>query len=240
MSQDFIAKQQARYNQMHANPVSAPAAPGPVTPATNVSTPTPSVTQNSVASNMPATPSTVVSPTAPVQTPEARQSEILKNLSEGYAHAPQLFANREAFNQAYNYNTKPANERAVLDSFYASKQPQQPQTGADFFNIIASGAPISPMQKNNPSYIQAQKQWSTVQQYMGANGDQIYAGVQGGTLIPGSDSWNYLAKVNPLAIQQYQKKQSAASYAQTVNSVSSNVVSGVVSGSKDFYGLVKS
>lgn len=64
-----------------------------------------------------------------------REMEIMKNLNEGFTYNPALFESRENFDRAYNYASKPENERAILDSFWNSKKGDV----GSFFDTLVSG-----------------------------------------------------------------------------------------------------
>lgn len=52
---------------------------------------------------------------------DQRNYEILANLQQGYAQDPGLFSDFETFRSSYGYDTKPENEKRILESFFKSK-----------------------------------------------------------------------------------------------------------------------
>ena len=62
-------------------------------------------------------------------TSAGREAEIQKNLSEGYANAPELFKSQDAYRKAYGYDTADQGKKAILDAFYSKvSAPQTPET----------------------------------------------------------------------------------------------------------------
>lgn len=66
-----------------------------------------------------------------------REKEIIANLNEGAKNAPQLFKDRSSFDAAYGYTTADAGKKAILDSFFKSRQ--EPQDENTLFAQIVGG-----------------------------------------------------------------------------------------------------
>lgn len=153
-------------------PVETPATPA--TPAT--ATPTPATTTPT------ATTATTPTTATPVKTEEERSVEIFNNLTEGLKNAPQLFQDRNAFNKAYNYDSKPANEKAILDSFFASNQPDNRPN--QLAAILASRGKLPLGVAGTENGMLAQHIYDTAKPYLNASSDTLLAGMNTGKIVP--------------------------------------------------------
>lgn len=104
---------------------------------------------------------------------EQRNSEIVKNLNEGYANAPELFQDRISFEKAYGYAEKPENERATLDAYWNSKLPK---SSDDLFKTYAATGNSAAF-ANTTEGLQAKHRLELASPYRNADSNALYSGM---------------------------------------------------------------
>lgn len=156
--------------------------PTPVTPATPVTT-------------TEVKPTVTPTPTK-VETPVDRATQINQNLTEGFNNNPALFQDRQAFDNAYSYNSKPPEEKAALDAFYKSKQP----TINSYYDQLVAGT-ANPDSRNDPSYRVANMRYNKMKIYSWMSQTELKDSLKNGDIIEGSQEWEDVKKVNPKLAQ---------------------------------------
>lgn len=129
---------------------------------------------------------------------QSRSYEIQKNLEEGYKNAPQLFNDRDTFNQAYNYDTKPVAEKQALDTFWNAKQSDSNTA----FSNLKAGLSVP---KGTPAYNQAQARLNSLNKYSSFTPTQLSQAINSGEILPNTQEYNDLLAQNPTLVESAKK-----------------------------------
>ena len=173
-------------------PVQAPPVQAPVIPTP---TPTPNLEKDR----------TVVSDNAKVQpvdynTSVGRESQIQDNVTKLTQQNPTLLKDRNAYNQAYWYETADQGKKAILDASFSSGQ-AQPITASSLYNLIASKQEIPLEQKNTWAYRVANNRYQRVNQYINMTASEIDQAFSSGKLIEWGQTFEDLKMLNPKLAQ---------------------------------------
>ena len=171
-------------NQASTTPNVADQTPTPTAPAPLTPTPTPPVT---TPVNETVTPvKTEVKATNPevnFNTSVGRENEINANLANITASNQSLLTDRNAFNNAFGYSTADDGKKALLDSFFQSKQAEI--TNPDIlYKTILSGAVIPESLKNTPNYKTALQRANNYKKFTSYSPTQLEASLLNGDLLP--------------------------------------------------------
>lgn len=156
-----------------SQPTPAPApTPTPTAPeVSTTATPTPKPT---VASN--------VQKEVDYNTSAGRESEIQKNVSELTKTNPNLLKDRNAYNQAFGYETADPGKKAILDASFNGGQPA-PVTASSLYSLIANKQEIPLEQKNSGAYRVANNRYQRVNQYVNMTPTEVNQAFTSGKLI---------------------------------------------------------
>jgi len=174
MSQDFIKQQQEKFKAPVVEPVKV---------ETKVETPK------------------VESPKVDTNVSAGREKEIMANLTDGAKNAPQLFKDRASFDAAYWYSTADAGKKAILDSFFMSRQ--APQDENTLFAQIVGGQ-TQWMDSKSTAYTAAKKRADNYSRFSNYSADQFSSAFKNGDILEGSQTWKDLQS-NPQAKANLQK-----------------------------------
>lgn len=179
-----------------------PQAPQSVAPIQPVSPNTPPPTQNVTPTITPtATPEkkTVV-PQVDFNVSQGREWEIQKNIADITATNPTLLKDRNAYNQAFGYETADQWKKAILDSAFQSGQPQVPNADMMFSSIVMK-APVPDDQKTTTQYKIAQNRYLKANSYASMTPAQVSSDITSGKLIEWSQTYEDIKALNPKLIQ---------------------------------------
>lgn len=197
-------------NQAGTTPNVADQTPTPVTPpVTPTPTPTTPVTPPVKETVTPI--KTEVKWTPEVKTPDfntsvGRENEINQNLANITASNQALLTDRNAFNQTFWYSTADDGKKALLDSFFQSKQAEitNPDT---LYKTILSGAVIPESLKNTPNYKTALQRANNYKKFTSYSPTQLEASLLNGDLLPWTQIYNDLYNDPAMKAKLDQAKQ---------------------------------
>lgn len=153
-----------------------------------------------------------------------RMNEMISNLNEWLANAPQLFSDFDTFKSAYWYEWKSPDERKVLEAFW---QRQSAQTGSSqwiFQSLMANGWQIwNPKVKGTQAFKQAEWMYAKVQSLIHSTGNELLSAVDSWMLMEWSPEFNALSVANPMAVEQYKQLKANKRVAEDVNRYSKGV-----------------
>lgn len=179
-----------------------PQAPQSVAPIQPVSPNTPPPTQNVTPTITPtATPEKkAVVPQVDFNLSQGREWEIQKNVADITATNPTLLKDRNAYNQAFGYETADQWKKAILDSAFQSGQPQVPNADMMFSSIVMK-APVADDQKTTTQYKIAQNRYLKANSYASMTPAQVSSDITSGKLIEWSQTYEDIKALNPKLIQ---------------------------------------
>ena len=88
---------------------------------------------------------------------------------------------RNAYNEAFGYSTADAGKKALLDSFWNSKQPVADET--TLFGSILQNAPIDSKLKTTPEYQKALSRANNVRKFSSYSISQLATAIKEGILV---------------------------------------------------------
>ena len=195
-------------NQASTTPNVADQTPAPVTPTvTPPTTPTQPVTPPVKETVTPV--KTEVKATTPevnFNTSVGRENEINANLANITAGNQSLLTDRNAFNNAFGYATADDGKKALLDSFFQSKQAEitNPDT---LYKTILSGAVIPESLKNTPNYKTALQRANNYKKFTSYSPTQLETSLLNGDLLPWTQIYNDLYNDPTMKTKLDQAKQ---------------------------------
>lgn len=136
-----------------------------------------------------------------------REQEINQHLNEFYQGGA---TDLNSLRDMSWYGTADTGKKALIDSFYQSKQPKTPE---DAFNAISvNGWQLPPGSQNTPQWQEALGRFQAIQPYLKATPDSLYAAMVSGKLVPWSAAYNDLVKASggiesPAIIEAKQRYQ---------------------------------
>ena len=181
----------------------APQSVAPVQPVTpNTPPPTQNVTPTAIPTEIkPTTPETKkVEPTIDFNLSQGREWDIQKNVADITAWNPTLLKDRNAYNQAFGYETADQWKKALLDSAFQSGQPQVPNADMMFSSILMK-APVPDDQKTTTQYKIAQNRYLKANSYASMTPSQLSSDITSGKLIEWSQTYEDIKSMKPKLVQ---------------------------------------
>lgn len=149
--------------------------------------------------------------TAPVATPKTetpidfnasawRETQIQDNVTKITQTNTALLKDRNAYNQAFGYETADQGKKAILDSQFTSSQPVQP-TASSMYNAIANKMEIPLDQQSSGAYRVANNRFQRANTYASMTPSQVSQAMNDTKLIEWSQTWEDLKTMNPKLAQ---------------------------------------
>lgn len=177
----------------------------PVDPTTGLSKPleqsnpvTQNLTPTTPAPVKPVTP-TKVEPVIDYNKSQGREQDIQSNIKQITTDNPALLKDRNAYNQAFGYDTADQGKRAMLDASFSTGN--QVPTASAMYNAIVGKADIPEEQKITLSYKIAQNRYAKVSMFSGMTASQVANEMKNVKLVEGSQAFDDLKAMNPKLVQ---------------------------------------
>jgi len=129
-----------------------------------------------------------VAPNAPAidyNKSEGRQEDINANLVNSTAANPALAKDRGAFDKAFGYATADEGKKALLDTFFASKQTAV-DGNAIYSNLLQGIAVTDPEVLKSPQYARAKVRYDRVQNVKNFTPEQFAVSLSNGSILEGT------------------------------------------------------
>jgi len=130
---------------------------------------------------------------------QGREQDILNNLNEEAKNdaitqkALQTW-DLATFRLKYWYDQADATKKQMLDAFF---QANQPKNSDSFLQMLANGQTIENSQyASSPAAADAQHRFDLIGSYKGASADNLYSAMVTGQIVPWSEPYNDLVKLN--------------------------------------------
>ena len=146
----------------------------------------------------PVTP-TKVEPVIDFNSSQGREQDIQTNIKQITTDNPALLKDRNAYNQAFGYDTADQGKKAMLDASFNTGN-QVPTASAMYNNIIAK-ADIPEEMKQTPSYRTANNRYMKANMYSTMTPSQLSSEMTNSKLIQGSQAYEDLKAMNPKLVQ---------------------------------------
>lgn len=131
---------------------------------------------------------------------QGRETEIQDNIANITAKNPALLKDRNAYNQAFGYETADAWKKAMLDASFNGSQPAQP-TANSMYNAIATKADIPDDQKTSLPFKIAQNRYTKASSFSTMTASQLANEMDNSRFIQGSQAYEDVKAMNPKLVQ---------------------------------------
>ena len=122
---------------------------------------------------------------------EGRQQDINANLVNITTSNPAIAKDRGTFDKAFGYATADEGKKALLDTFFASKQPLL-DGNSIYQNLLQGVAVTDPEVLKSPQYGAAKERFDSVQKVKNYTPEQFSVALSNGSILEGTTQYNDL------------------------------------------------
>jgi hypothetical protein len=130
---------------------------------------------------------------------QGREGDIQANIKQITTDNPALLKDRNAYNQAFGYDTADQGKKAMLDASFSTGN--QVPTASAMYNAIVGKADIPEEQKLTPSYKIAQNRYTKANMFSWMTPSQLANEMKNVKLVEGSQTYEDLKAMNPKLVQ---------------------------------------